>query len=165
MHFDAQKKQLIQQEAQKTCASLGFACRTVEWLEGEKTVRLYLEKPQQTEVSVSDCAIVTRGFENAQSFDAFFPETYQLEVSSLGIEKPLVTSEHFAQAMGQEIEVELFSQEDGQKSGRGVVTEVDGSTVTLQTQRRQWRFQIDSVRFAKELANWEEVFKKGGQEE
>ena len=59
--------------------------------------------------------------------------------------------------------MDLFISEGGQKSGRGEIVTVEGGKVTLKTKRTDWVFSVESVAFAKELANWEQIF--GGKKE
>lgn len=56
-------------------------------------------------VTVDDCTSVSRALESWLDEAADVPERYQLEVSSPGIERPLVRSRDFERYAGQEIAV------------------------------------------------------------
>ena len=54
-------------------------------------------------VSVDDCARVSRALEARLEGDARFPATYVLEVSSPGVERPLVRRRDFERFAGREV--------------------------------------------------------------
>ena len=57
---------------------------------------------------------------------------YQLEISSPGIDRPLVRTTDFAAAEGHLVKIETAVLLDGRKRFRGFVVESDGETVTIE---------------------------------
>jgi len=57
-------------------------------------------------VTVDDCARVSRALEAQIEADARFPATYVLEVSSPGVERPLVRRTDFERFAGREVAVQ-----------------------------------------------------------
>ena len=60
-----------------------------------------------------------------------FPGAYMLEVSSLGIDRPLRTLEHFARFAGEQAVVKTVSAVDGRSSFTGMLVGTDGDDVLL----------------------------------
>lgn len=84
-------------------------------------------------ISINDCSVVTRLVEPI--IDELDPieERYCLEVSSAGTVRNLTRDEHilFAREQGIAVTVGLFVPVEGSKEHSGVVTDFDGSNVTL----------------------------------
>jgi ribosome maturation factor RimP len=58
---------------------------------------------EEAGVSIDDCARVSRSLESRLEADARFPATYVLEVSSPGVERPLVRRHDFERFAGREV--------------------------------------------------------------
>ena len=73
------------------------------------------------EMSIEDCAVISRSL--SPVLDAYdpMPGHYNLEVSSPGIDRPLVRPSDFALWVGHEAKVELKEPVDGRKRFRGVI--------------------------------------------
>ena len=104
---------------------------------GHPTVRLYIDK--EGGVSLDDCTSVSRSVSAALDVEDPIESTYQLEVSSPGLDRPLRTPEHFLQFAGQRVRIKAFApvaeaenrktfvgQLVGFEDGRAVV-DVDGT--------------------------------------
>lgn len=69
-------------------------------------LRLRVDRPDSTPgqgVTVDDCGRVSRALETYLEERADLPETYVLEVSSPGVERPLVKRRDFERFAGQEV--------------------------------------------------------------
>lgn len=73
------------------------------------------------EMSIEDCAAISRSL--SPVLDAYdpMPGHYNLEVSSPGIDRPLVRPSDFALWAGHEAKVELKEPVDGRKRFRGMI--------------------------------------------
>jgi ribosome maturation factor RimP len=83
------------------------------------------------EMSVEDCATISRRL--APVLDAYdpMPGAYRLEVSSPGIDRPLVRPSDFALWAGHEAKIELKELVDGRKRFRGMIEGVEDDEVRL----------------------------------
>ena len=84
------------------------------------TVQIMAERPTG-EMTVEDCATISRRL--SPVLDAYdpMPGQYRLEISSPGIDRPLVRPSDFALWAGHEAKVELKELVDGRKRFRGVI--------------------------------------------
>ena len=57
------------------------------------------------------------------------------EVSSAGLDRPLRRPEHFAQCMGQQVDVRLYRPVDGRKEYTGVLSGYEDGDVTVDGRR------------------------------
>ena len=86
--------------------ALGFEVVELEWAGKSRRpiLRLRVDRPDSVPgkgISVDDCAVVSRALE--QWLDEEFPERYVLEVSSPGIERPLVRPRDWVRFAGQRV--------------------------------------------------------------
>jgi ribosome maturation factor RimP len=94
------------------------------------TVQIMAERPSG-EMTVDDCATISRRL--SPVLDAYdpMPGTYHLEVSSPGIDRPLVRPSDFASWAGHAAKVELKEAVDGRKRFKGTIEDVAGEEVHL----------------------------------
>ena len=94
------------------------------------TVQIMAERPTG-EMTVEDCATISRRL--SPVLDAYdpMPGQYRLEVSSPGIDRPLVRPSDFAWWAGHEAKVELKELVDGRKRFRGVIEGVEDDEARL----------------------------------
>jgi ribosome maturation factor RimP len=94
------------------------------------TVQIMAERPSG-EMTVEDCATISRRL--SPVLDAYdpMPGQYRLEVSSPGIDRPLVRPSDFALWAGHEAKIELKEPVDGRKRFRGVIEGVESGEVRL----------------------------------
>ncbi|MFO7477808.1 MAG: ribosome maturation factor RimP [Methyloceanibacter sp.] len=94
------------------------------------TVQIMAERPTG-EMTVEDCASISRRL--SPLLDAYdpMPSTYRLEVSSPGIDRPLVRPSDFSLWAGHEAKLELKEPVDRRKRFRGVIEGVEDDEVRL----------------------------------
>ncbi|HZR36126.1 MAG TPA: ribosome maturation factor RimP, partial [Nevskia sp.] len=83
---------------------------------GSATLRLYIDAEEG--IDIDDCARVSR--EVAATLDVEDPikQAYQLEVSSPGLDRPLVKPEHFRRFRGDLAKIELLAPLPGSNRRR-----------------------------------------------
>jgi len=90
-----------------------------------------------------------------------FPESYRLEVSSPGLERPLRRPAHYRKSVGRDIAVKTMEPVDGERSHRGVLDQVDEKGFALQRHEGTRRIGFDQVRSARTVFTWERAEKPG----
>jgi ribosome maturation factor RimP len=94
------------------------------------TVQIMAERPDGTMV-VEDCETVSRAL--SPVLDAADPidRAYRLEISSPGIDRPLVRLSDFGRYAGQTVKIETEIPVDGRKRFRGLLVGTEGEAVRL----------------------------------
>lgn len=94
------------------------------------TVQVMLERPAAN-VTIEDCEAVSR--ELSPVLDAYDPVSgsYRLEVSSPGIDRPLVRPSDFTEWRGYEAKIELKQPVSGRKRFRGALEGYEAGEVRL----------------------------------
>jgi ribosome maturation factor RimP len=141
-HSDLTEKRLI--------TETGVAARVVQVIEGSIqglgyrvvrvkvssangcTVQIMAERPDGT-MTVDDCEAVSRAISPLLDLDDPVGKAYYLEVSSPGIDRPLVRAVDFARWAGYEAKIELSVPMEGRKRFRGIIgaPNPDGLTVPI----------------------------------
>ena len=96
------------------------------------TVQIMVERPDGT-FSIGDCEAASRAISPILDLEDPVGSPYNLELSSPGIDRPLVRPSDFARWAGYEAKVELSPPLDGRKRFRGIIgaPDPDGLTVPI----------------------------------
>lgn len=108
------------------------------------TLRVYIDKPGG--VTVDDCADVSRQLSAILDVEDPLPGSYLLEVSSPGLDRPLVTADDFRRYVGETVKVQLHQPLAGRKRFKGRLLEANDERVTV---------EVDGERFDLVLADVE----------
>ncbi|MBO0346416.1 ribosome maturation factor RimP [Roseibium limicola] len=94
------------------------------------TLQIMAERPDGT-MTVEDCEAVSRGVSPALDVDDPINRAYHLEVSSPGIDRPLVRVGDFERWAGHELKAEMSVPQNGRKRFRGILLGVKGDAAML----------------------------------
>jgi len=98
---------------------------------GRATLQIMAERTDDQAMRVEDCTEISRTVSALLDVADPIAGAYLLEVSSPGIDRPLVRREDFARFAGFEAKVELNAPVDGRKRFRGRLLGVEGDDVRL----------------------------------
>ncbi|WP_299809087.1 ribosome maturation factor RimP [uncultured Roseibium sp.] len=94
------------------------------------TLQIMAERPDGT-MTVEDCETVSRAVSPALDVEDPINRAYHLEVSSPGIDRPLVRSGDFERWAGHELKVEMAVMLDGRKRFRGTLLGVESGAAKI----------------------------------
>jgi ribosome maturation factor RimP len=98
---------------------LGYRLVRVKISSGEgPTIQIMAERPDGT-MSIEDCEKVSVALSPVFDVEEPMAQAYRLEISSPGIDRPLVRESDFARAVGHEARVEMAVLVNGRKRFRG----------------------------------------------
>ena len=89
------------------------------------TVQIMAERPDGS-MNVDDCEAVSRGVSPVLDLDDPVGKAYHLEISSPGIDRPLVRRSDFDRWAGYEAKIELRIPFEGRKRFRGILRGTEG---------------------------------------
>jgi ribosome maturation factor RimP len=98
------------------------------------TLQVMAEKPDGS-MTVEDCENLSRDISPALDVEDPIERAYNLEVSSPGIDRPLVRRSDFERWAGQTAKIELARLLNGRKRFRGRLAGVEGDDVVLELTR------------------------------
>ena len=98
--------------------------------EAGTTVQIMAERPDGT-MLIDDCEAVSRALSPVMDVADPIDRAYRLEISSPGIDRPLVRRSDFERHTGHLLKVEMAVTHDGRKRFRGTLLAVDGDRAHL----------------------------------
>jgi ribosome maturation factor RimP len=102
-----------------------------------ETLRLYIDHPAGVDLGL--CERVT-----TQLRDLL--ESYGLEVSSPGVDRPLTKPEHYRRFLGRRVKVRTAEPIGGRRNFTGTLTEADESTVSIAADGAEVEIPLADVR-------------------
>src|SRR5215467_14621043 len=94
------------------------------------TVQIMAERPDGT-MTVEDCEAVSRVLSPVLDVADPIDRAYRLEVSSPGMDRPLVRRSDFERFAGHRVKVEMAVAIDGRRRFRGLLLGVDGAAARI----------------------------------
>lgn len=136
---------------------LGYILYDVMYLKesSEWYLRIFIDKENAT-IDLDDCEKVSNEISTILDEEDPIAESYNLEVSSCGVERHIREPEHFSQAVGKQIQCKVFKAIDSQKEFEGVLENFDGSQIELNLNDNKITIELSNISSCKLLYNWEE---------
>ena len=118
--------------AESLAASLGMEVVLAEIKGGgnRSVVRIFIDQPGG--ISLTDCERFSKRLSVLLDVEDFLPFSYVLEVSSPGLDRPLIRERDFARFSGKTAKVRTRLPVDGQRNMRGRILGVSGGKIALE---------------------------------
>ena len=112
--------------------ALGYDLVRVQ-IDGKRQARIQImaERSDGSGMGVEDCALVSRSVSALLDVEDPIEGSYQLEVSSPGIDRPLVRPQDYARFAGHVAKLELKTPRDGRRRFTGTLKGVAADAVLL----------------------------------
>jgi ribosome maturation factor RimP len=94
------------------------------------TVQIMAERPDGT-MLIDDCEAISKALSPVLDVNDPMERAYRLEISSPGIDRPLVRRSDFERAHGHLAKIDMAVPHQGRKRYRGIIESLDGDTVRL----------------------------------
>jgi ribosome maturation factor RimP len=130
--------------------AMGYRVVRVAFTGGRRpTLQIMAERRDGAAMSVDDCADISRTVSALLDVADPIPVAYALEVSSPGIDRPLIDRDDFVRYAGYEAKVEMSNLIDGRKRFRGRLLGADDSAVRIAVEDREVALPLAEVVRAK----------------
>jgi ribosome maturation factor RimP len=113
------------------------------------TLQVMAERAENASMSVEDCEQVSRSVSAILDVADPIPGAYTLEVTSPGIDRPLLKREDYERFAGFEAKVELATPQSGRRRFRGRLLGLEGETVSLRLGEETVRLPLAAIARAK----------------
>jgi ribosome maturation factor RimP len=112
--------------------AMGYRVVRVAFTGGRRaTLQVMVERSDEAAMTVEDCATVSHSVSALLDVADPIAGAYTLEVSSPGIDRPLVKREDYERFAGFEAKLELAELRDGRRRFRGRIHGLEGDEVRL----------------------------------
>ena len=132
----------------------GLALVRVKMIGGkdDPTLQVMAERPDTRQLTLDDCERLSRRLSERLDADDPIAESYRLEVSSPGIDRPLTRPADFDDWKGHEARISLAEKRDGRREFKGVLLGRDGEEVLIDLAGSgETRLPLDQIHSAKLL--------------
>ncbi|MGE3301962.1 MAG: ribosome maturation factor RimP [Hyphomonadaceae bacterium] len=99
-----------------------------------KKLQIMAERAADGGMGIEDCEALSHAIGPALDVEDPIAGEYDLEISSPGIDRPLVRLEDFARFTGHEARLELMRMIEGRRRFRGIIQGVEGEDILFDTQ-------------------------------
>lgn len=146
--YEAKTEQLIQ----PLIDANNFELVDVEFVKegSDWYLRVYIDKDGG--ITVDDCELISRAFNEILDREDYISEQYIFEVSSPGLMRPLKKEKDYKRSVGKLIDIKLYKPVDKCKEFTGVLDSYDKDTVTIKmdddTQKTFDRSNFAMIRLA-----------------
>ncbi len=114
--------------------AMGYVLVRLRFIGGKArpTLQVMAERQDGAEMNVDNCAEISRAISALLDVEDPIADSYLLEVSSPGIDRPLVKAADFERFAGQEVKLETRHALDGRKRFRGRLLGHEAGLVRLE---------------------------------
>ena len=114
----------------------------------EWVLRVYPDKPANAGseyVRIDECEALNRYLSDKLDEADFIDRSYNLEVSSPGLDRELIKEEDYIRFAGRRVEIKTYEQIDGSKFFEGVLMGKDDGIVTIKTDKSEQQIPFDKI--------------------
>ena len=119
---------------------------------GQVLVRLLVDKVGG--ITIQQCAQLNQRISQALDEAKLIEERYTIEVSSPGLDRPLVSQRDFERALGEEVRLDLRIENGRSRELQGILLAVQPEAVVVKTPDGNVTIPLASVRLAKKAVRW-----------
>ncbi|MEA1889997.1 MAG: ribosome maturation factor RimP [Pseudomonadota bacterium] len=106
-------------------------------------LRIYIDAEKG--ITVEDCQAVSYQISGLLDVEDPLQNRYTLEVSSPGLDRPLVKPEHFEQFIGELVKIRSTEPVLGRKNFKGVLESFDGKNLFVEVDNEEYEIPLDIV--------------------
>jgi ribosome maturation factor RimP len=140
----------IAQMIEPSLTAMGYRLVRVVMTSGRRaTLQVMTERLDDLPITLDDCTQISHSVSSLLDVANPILGGYTLEISSPGIDRPLVRKEDYDRFSGFEAKIELAVPLDGRRRFRGRLLGTSGSAVRLLTEAGEARLPLDTVARAK----------------
>jgi len=140
----------VEQLVTPTIEGMGFNVVRVSLSGGNNAVLQIMAEPSDgREMTVDHCASISRAVSAVLDVEDPIQSAYSLEVSSPGLDRPLVRLGDYDRFAGFDAKIEMKSLIDGRRKFRGRVEGTDGADVLIDMDGEQVRLEHAAIAKAK----------------
>lgn len=111
-------------------------------------LRFLVDKPSGG-ISLEECAKLNEEIGQLLDNQDFIQESFVLEVSSPGLDRPLMTLKDFGRAIGKDVRIFLKETIQGKIEIAGTVTSVKGDSVVINADQEELEIPLEKINKAK----------------
>ncbi len=150
----------IAQLIESSLNALGFdLVRVLVHGSGMKTVEISLDRQDGEKINISDCKVASNNISAILDVEDFIADKYFLEVSSAGLERPLVKLNDYQKFASREAKIRLKQSVNEKLSFRGRLQGIEGDKICMEIAGETLQFPFENIKSGK-LVMSDDMFKE-----
>ncbi|MCF1183035.1 ribosome maturation factor RimP [Marichromatium gracile] len=140
--------------ARRVVEPMGYELVGVEFFQHgtNATLRVYIDHPDG--ITLDDCTSVSHQLSGVLDVEDPLPGQYDLEISSPGVERPLVFPEHYARFVGRQVKMRLAEKVQGRRRLQGVLVGSDDVQVSIEVDGEVWQIPYGVIESSRLVVDW-----------
>ena len=119
---------------------------------GQVVIRLLVDKVGG--ITIQQCAQINQRISQVLDEASIVEESYTVEVSSPGLDRPLVSKRDFERAVGEGVQLEMTIENGRTKALRGMLLAVQPDAIVVKTTAGNVTVSLGNIRLAKKTLRW-----------
>ncbi len=142
-------EEIVTELAQPLVAEANLELVDVEFVKEGRDwyLRVFIDKPEG--IDLEDCSLISQNLGAILDEKDPIPQSYYLEVSSPGIERPLKKPADFTRFAGEDVSLHLYGPYEGKKDWIGTLKGLEDNQVVLAIEDEEHAIPYDSIASAK----------------
>ncbi len=117
--------------------------------EKDNTLQIMVERLDGQNMTSDDCEKLSRSVSALLDVEDVIDSRYLLEISSPGIDRPLVKLSDYERFKGREAKIETLLPIDGRKRFKGTLLGTDGEQIVLDFEEKEIKIDFSAITKAK----------------
>jgi ribosome maturation factor RimP len=137
---------LVTQAIEPLLARQGYELVLLEYVPNGRVLRLYVDHPKG--MTLDDCTSVSRTIGDMLDLEGHsdrIPGRFHLEVSSPGLDRPLVKPGHFQRFVGRKVRLTTKVPRDGRRNYQGILVAADEVEVRMDIDGESYALRYDMI--------------------
>jgi len=129
---------------------MGYEIVRIALMGGDlKTLQIMAERTDRQDMTVDDCEKISHTASALLDIADPFPYRWVLEVSSPGIDRPLIKPADYNRFKGHEAKIELTEEINGRRRFKGIIQGIEDNIVSLNFEGETISFAFETIQKAK----------------
>jgi ribosome maturation factor RimP len=126
-------------------SSMGYELVDLRWVQnqGRRILRLFVDC--EGGMTLDKCATLSREVGTQMDVEECIPGSYNLEVSSPGLDRRLKKQSDFEKFSGRNITLQTRRPISGRSRYKGLLSGVEGDEVLMNVDKKEYRIQINNI--------------------
>ncbi|MBP9792019.1 MAG: ribosome maturation factor RimP [Rickettsiales bacterium] len=151
----------IESLLKETISDLGYEIVRIRYFDHSKVLQIMIDHKNGTAITVDDCEIVSNTVSVILDVDDPITSNYHLEVSSAGLDRPLVKIDDYIRFKGSAVKIKVSTPIDGIGNFKGVIEEVVANDVIISLDAQQKvMIDFDNIVSANLMIDTKKLFNK-----
>jgi len=138
------QEQQIEDLISSPIEDIGFLIFRIKFDGGNtKTLQIMIERKDEQAITIKDCTQVSRLVSNILDEKDPIKDEYVLEVSSPGIDRPLIKLADFVKFIGSKVSINTAELVENRKKFKGELVGVENNNISLKLEKQDILVNID----------------------